>query len=81
MFVPLAEGLSFFASMINHSCVPNVIIHLDGDHVCVRTLKSVKAGEELTVAYVASGVSPEACRSILKKDHAFQCECTCASTT
>lgn len=45
-------GLWLLASFINHSCDPNVRrLHI-GDHVIIHASRDIKAGEEVTFAYL-----------------------------
>lgn len=56
-FNPIVEGLCPSDALINASCQPNVVVYLAGRQTVTRTLKPVKAGEELTVQF--SAIKPE----------------------
>ncbi|GFQ02561.1 histone-lysine n-methyltransferase smyd3 [Phtheirospermum japonicum] len=67
-------GLWVLASLINHSCDPNVRrLHI-GDYVMVHASRDVKAGEELTFAYF-DVLSPLSKRVEMAKNWGFVCKC------
>ena len=46
-------GLFAAASCLNHSCLPTCSYHFGpGGSICIRTLRAVKAGEELSYSYM-----------------------------
>lgn len=45
-------GLYEFASLINHSCDPNLSYSFIGKYILIRTLKNIKKDEEITYAYI-----------------------------
>eukprot|EP00727_Mastigamoeba_balamuthi_P001072 m51a1_g10962 putative set and mynd domain-containing protein 3 (291) ;mRNA; f:221237-222840 len=49
---PIGVGLYPSAALINHSCAPNCCTVFEGSEVFVRCVAPIRAGEELTVAYV-----------------------------
>lgn len=65
-----ANQTSFF----NHSCDPNCAI--DGQRHCIRTTRTVAAGEELTIAYLPQLYWPAKRRQErLSEQYFFQCAC------
>ncbi|CAL1535004.1 unnamed protein product [Lymnaea stagnalis] len=79
--LPRAEfhGLFPLASTINHSCFPNAKILsgvLDGKPgIRVMATKEIEAGEEITVAYVDTGLKKAERRKKLWSRYAFLCQC------
>lgn len=47
-----------WARLINHSCAPNCIAEADGLRIFIRTLRRVRAGEELTYDYLLEPADP-----------------------
>ena len=47
------------ASLINHSCVPNVACIVDGPHVTFEALRPIAAGEEVLQCYLRIGAEGE----------------------
>ncbi|CAI9096564.1 OLC1v1032743C1 [Oldenlandia corymbosa var. corymbosa] len=67
-------GLWLLASLVNHSCEPNVRrLHI-GDHVAIHASRDVKAGEELTFAYF-DVLQPFSTREEMSKNWGFICNC------
>lgn len=61
---------------INHSCDPNVFIMMDGPKVSIRTLRSVKADEEIFVSYIDTTNPYSRRQSELKSRWFFDCRCS-----
>ena len=69
------RGLFARASMLNHACVSNTQLSLDGDTMLVRAAVPVAAGAELTASYV-SPLEPTARRqNYLWHGKYFRCRC------
>jgi len=64
------------AEIINHSCSPNMQYRRVGDHVFVRSIRSIEVGEELTADYRFRREVPQAscrcgasnCRGIINRE-------------
>ncbi|OIT33341.1 PREDICTED: uncharacterized protein LOC109206132 [Nicotiana attenuata] len=67
-------GLWLLASLINHSCDPNVRRSHVGDHVMIHASRDIKAGEELTLAYF-DVFSSYRSREEKAKNWGFICKC------
>ena len=65
------------AATLNHSCHPNcVLTYGDNGSIIVRTARPIKAGTELTHAYVNLCAPTRMRRAELESKYAFTCECT-----
>ncbi len=62
-------------AMINHSCKPNAHVFFEGQKLWVRSLQKIPAGGEITICYLDPTLDVAARRSILKRDHFFECRC------
>ena len=71
----LGHGLYPKASLFNHSCRPNCVVSFDGPVLVVRAIQPVKAGEELTIAYVELYAPREVRRQELREKKGFYCTC------
>jgi tetratricopeptide (TPR) repeat protein len=67
------NGLWIYPSYFNHSCNYNCVWLNRGDIMMIRTAKSIKIGEELTIPYV--GNTPLAQRITALKSKDFVCKC------
>jgi len=64
------------ASMLNHSCVPNVDVVIDGDRLVVRTFLDIQENEELLCTYVDTECPWSERRTKLLDVYGFDCQCT-----
>jgi len=62
--------------MVNHSCSPNCVMTYERGVQVMRCCRDVKAGEELTVAYLDVGAPSWRRREELKSSYFFHCRCT-----
>lgn len=69
-----SAGLWVYAAYINHSCLPNAQKEYIGDLMLVRTLRDVKAGEEIFHAYDESADYDTRKESLLRT-WGFECSC------
>jgi hypothetical protein len=81
--IDYGSGLFEVACTINHSCLPNCVWHTsqDGKFKIVRAIKTIQAGEELTLDYVDCKLDPiHVRREELLKSKGFVCDCSrCAA--
>lgn len=66
------------ASKLNHSCYPNCIWDIVGELLTIRTLRSVKKGDELTHCYYPKCMfeyDAEKRKQITKSEGRFECNC------
>ncbi|CAJ1403218.1 unnamed protein product [Effrenium voratum] len=68
-------GLYPTGAMLNHSCSPTCLWFMRGGILVVETQKSVKRGQELTVAYLPTTGTCEVRRKRLRKAFGFTCQC------
>ena len=85
--LPFYTGTALFArgSALNHSCRPSAEAISSGiAELRLRTTRHVRAGDELTIAYIARSGEGDAAgtevRAGLLEQYGFRCDCTlCAS--
>jgi hypothetical protein len=72
------------ASLLNHSCRPNLIWFPSQDHIVVRTVEVVEKGEELTISYLNTSLKDferghlcqtKTQRKVHLDKFLFQCKC------
>lgn len=71
----LGITLDLFASMINHSCDPNVFFFVEGYQLRFRTTRSISAGEELFISYTDPTYDAASRSRELEKGYYFSCSC------
>ena len=74
-FQLLGSGLYLDASLINHSCEPNSVVSFRGRKLCVRALRPLGAGEELSIAYTELYAPRYERRSKMVSKKGFTCRC------
>jgi hypothetical protein len=47
----IGSCLDIVGSLMNHSCDPNAFVFHEGSELRVRSLKPIRAGEEITQSY------------------------------
>ena len=81
------SGIFLTASLMNHSCYPNVCFHWSGVSLpdssgVVRAVSHIRAGEEITLSYIRD----EHClptaqrRQLLRQRYGFECACRLCAT-
>ncbi|CAI7568865.1 unnamed protein product [Penicillium glandicola] len=77
---PQIGGVYPTISRINHSCLPNAHSSWDSasGHENIYAVRSIRAGEEITIAYDHGGTSDER-RRYLKDGFGFDCDCVICS--
>ncbi|KAL9100231.1 MAG: hypothetical protein Q9163_004370 [Psora crenata] len=76
---PLGLCLAPPTAMLNHSCTPNAHIIFDGQTLTLRSLASVPANTELTIAYIDTTNPTAIRRSELQSRYFFTCACPACS--
>nr|XP_027217180.1 SET and MYND domain-containing protein 4-like [Penaeus vannamei] len=73
----IGYGLSPVLSLFNHSCYPSAFYRANEGHVRVAALRSVKAGEEVTLNYFPAFVEMDLIprRAFLRFKYSFECHC------
>jgi len=72
-------GLFSTISMLNHSCVPNCWVETakeDPFYSKVISLQDIKAGEELTINYLETGLPFHQRKNHLRLIYRFDCDCS-----
>ncbi|KAG0555743.1 hypothetical protein KC19_11G000800 [Ceratodon purpureus] len=72
---PLGTGFYPVISIINHSCLPNAVLHFDGNRAAVRAVDDIHEGTEITISYVELAASTTTRRKALKDQYYFDCNC------
>jgi len=69
-------------SLINHSCDPNVVRSYYSTHATVKTIRSLKAGDEIldNYGYHYAVMSREERQRKLYNQYYFNCECGCCKS-
>ena len=72
---PVGVALDLLTSTVNHSCSPNAFAFWEEGQLRVRSLKSLKANDEMTVCYLDPTSVLLKRRTLLERDHFFYCRC------
>lgn len=70
----IGSCLDPFAALMNHSCDPNSAFFFEGPELRVRSIKSIKRGEEITISYTDPTESLDFRQKQLSNYH-FVCKC------
>jgi hypothetical protein len=65
----------FNGTLLNHSCLPNVIFGRCGDYMIFETIRDIKKGEELCDSYIDITESRGKRKKHLKLQYGFDCQC------
>ena len=78
LILALGQGVFPLGALLNHSCDPNCVLYYDplSLHQVIRTIKSVKEGEELCHAYIDIAVPTPKRRAELRQAYHFDCHCS-----
>ncbi|KAI3429305.1 hypothetical protein D9Q98_005400 [Chlorella vulgaris] len=77
----LALALYPVASLMNHSCLPNVAVRFEGSKLIVRTVEAVPAGQPLLHCYgpQAGEMTTPQRQRLLRGQYHFTCRCRACS--
>lgn len=75
-FDSLGIALSPLASIANHSCDPNAVLVFDGPVMSFRSLRSIKADEEVTISYIETTLPYRRRQKELEERYYFTCRCS-----
>ncbi|KAL4856762.1 SET and MYND domain-containing protein 4 [Chlorella vulgaris] len=77
----LALALYPVASLMNHSCLPNVAVRFEGSKLIVRTVEAVPAGQPLLHCYgpQAGEMTTPQRQRLLRAQYYFTCRCRACS--
>lgn len=74
-------AILFNGTLLNHSCLPNVIFKFDGIYVIFMSIIDIKAGEEICDNYIDITQTKEKRKHLLKTRYGFDCACArCVET-
>ncbi|GAB1318472.1 Histone-lysine N-methyltransferase set-6 [Madurella fahalii] len=68
-------ALDLVTAVMNHSCDPNAFAFFDGRQLYVRSLKTIAAGEEITICYLDPTIAISIRREFLQREYFFDCRC------
>ncbi|OBT87641.1 hypothetical protein VE02_02682 [Pseudogymnoascus sp. 03VT05] len=68
-------ALDFVLSFINHSCDPNAHMFIERGKLRMRSLKPIKAGDEITQTYTDLRPGVMMRRERLESEYSFTCQC------
>lgn len=71
----LGTSFDYVVSLINHSCDENTHIFFEGNELRVRSVRSLKAGDEIFVCYTDARADVLQRRDDLKKFFRIDCNC------
>ncbi|KAF1344899.1 hypothetical protein BDV97DRAFT_373252 [Delphinella strobiligena] len=71
----LGITLDPFASMLNHSCDPNVYFFVEGNQLRFRTIRPISDGEELFISYTDPSYDVKSRGKELLMNYYFECTC------
>lgn len=64
-----------FSSLLNHSCVPNILFSRDADKYIGYIVRPVKKGEQLLASYINADTTPEK-KKMVFEDLQIECKCS-----
>jgi hypothetical protein len=69
-------GFLFYATKLNHSCMPHVKYHpSDNNTMVFETIRPIKAGSEVFDSYINSWLPYDERQELLLKRYGFKCKC------
>jgi SET and MYND domain-containing protein len=71
----IGRCLDVVGSLMNHSCDANAFVYHEGNELRVRSLKPIRAGEEITQNYGDDDEDVLPRRNRLQEKYFFLCEC------
>ena len=72
---PLSEGIWFYPSLFNHSCIPNCFQFGFGDILIITAINDIEKNNELTINYLNNDIPFDMRQNILKEKYDFNCNC------
>lgn len=71
----MGTAFDYVVSLINHSCNENAYTFFEGNELRVRTLRPLKAGDEVFVCYTDARADVLQRRDDLKQHFSIDCSC------
>ena len=72
---PISEGLWFYPSLFNHSCIPNCLQLGFGDILVIISINDIEKNSELFLNYLNNDLPFDMRQNILKEQYDFDCFC------
>ena len=72
---PISNGLWYFPSFFNHSCIPNCYYFGFGDILIIISISDIEADNELFINYLINDMDYESRQKCLKENYHFYCNC------
>ncbi|TKA63010.1 hypothetical protein B0A55_10430 [Friedmanniomyces simplex] len=76
MNIPDNCALFSYASLVNHSCLPNATRVFIGDAIVLRATRAIRKGEEILHSYVMPTVDVAVRHTRMELIWGFRCDCT-----
>ena len=73
--IPITEGIWFYPSLFNHSCIPNCFQFGFGDISIIIAINDIDKNSELCLNYLNNDIPYEMRQIILKEKYDFDCSC------
>src|SRR5579871_4331706 len=74
-FDPLGMTFDPTLALLNHSCNPNAAIVFDRNIACLRSIRDIKSGEQITISYIDNTYKRATRRRQLREQYFFECHC------
>lgn len=65
----------FTGTILNHSCLPNVIFGEKNNQMCFMAIRDIQKGEEICDSYIDITMSTKQRKKELKEQYGFDCQC------
>ena len=72
---PITEGLWFYPSLFNHSCIPNCFQFGFGDILIIIAINDIGKNSELCLNYLNNDIPYNMRQDLLKEKYDFNCDC------
>ena len=72
---PISEGLWYYPSLFNHSCIPNCFYFGFGDVLIIIALNDIEPNSELFINYFHDDMVYDTRQKFTKKFYDFKCHC------
>ena len=73
---PISEGIWYYPSFFNHSCIPNCYYFGYGDILIIIAVNDIEKNRELFLNYLMDDILPfDKRQNILKSKYDFYCDC------
>ena len=73
--MPISNGLWYYPSLFNHSCIPNCLHFGFGDILIIISINDIDSNSELFINYYFNDMLYDARQNFLKETYNFVCNC------